>query len=215
MIKKQSIFWSIYTIFFVIGLVAIFVIDKGDFIVFFSENRNGFFDKFFQFMSFIVEAHVFIALALILAIYNYRGTILIGAVGLVTLVVSSLLKFIFAEPRPLLYFENIGKLDTINLVEGYSAHIGLTSFPSGHTMAAFAIFLALAIILKRKYVDFIMICLALLVGLSRIYLVNHFLEDVLAGSILGLLITLGLNWTLDRLKIPEGQSVMRIFDKKV
>jgi membrane-associated phospholipid phosphatase len=64
------------------------------------------------------------------------------------------------------------------------------SFPSGHTMAAFGLYAALAFYAKKWYQAFGLFFLALLVGYSRIYLSQHFLVDVIFGAMLGCLAAL-------------------------
>jgi membrane-associated phospholipid phosphatase len=59
------------------------------------------------------------------------------------------------------------------------------SFPSGHTTSAFALATTIAIISKDKKIGLFCFILAALTGYSRIYLGQHFLEDVGFGSLLG------------------------------
>jgi membrane-associated phospholipid phosphatase len=60
------------------------------------------------------------------------------------------------------------------------------SFPSGHTSAAFAMALAIAFWYNDSKLSIFMVFLAIFVGLSRIYLQQHFVEDVMGGAVIGL-----------------------------
>ncbi|MFU1798360.1 phosphatase PAP2 family protein [Paenibacillus azoreducens] len=57
------------------------------------------------------------------------------------------------------------------------------SFPSGHTTAAFS--LAIPLILGHPEWICLFLPLALIVGMSRIYLGLHYPSDVLAGAVIG------------------------------
>ena len=96
---------------------------------------------------------------------------------------SALLKVVFARPRP----DIVPHLTTVNF----------SSFPSGHSMSAAAVYLTLGLLLARFtdrtrlriYVLTLATFVTFLVGISRIYLGVHYPTDVLAGwaagSVLG------------------------------
>ena len=63
---------------------------------------------------------------------------------------------------------------------------GWDSFPSGHSMATFAIATVLAVRFPRT--RWLMILLALAVSVSRLLRASHFLTDIMAGVVLGVLI---------------------------
>jgi len=75
------------------------------------------------------------------------------------------------------------------------------SFPSGHTITAFAFFLALTFFTKNHAWQVLYFVLAVLVGFSRIYLQQHFAIDVLVGSLVGVLVTMGCKFMLDKFPI--------------
>jgi membrane-associated phospholipid phosphatase len=61
------------------------------------------------------------------------------------------------------------------------------SFPSGHTSTAYTLALLLAFLVRRRFAIFLFPLLAFLVGYSRVYLAQHFVTDVLAGTVIGIL----------------------------
>ncbi|MFZ1586333.1 MAG: phosphatase PAP2 family protein, partial [Saprospiraceae bacterium] len=81
------------------------------------------------------------------------------------------------------------------------------SFPSGHSMAAVAFYGMIFYLIIRNNLSHRLfwfvagIVFILLIGFSRIYLGVHFLTDVLAGYVLGLL------WLLLGLSIIEWYKI--------
>ncbi len=132
-----------------------------------------------------------------LCFFRYKYAILLAVIGLLQLVIVAFLKQIVfhGSPRPLVYL-NAGSLN--NLVEGIRIH-HFNSFPSGHTVTAFSICFFLALLINRKTVAAGLALLAFSIGLSRVYLAQHFLIDVLAGAFIGTLLSgsccaLALRW---------------------
>ena len=63
---------------------------------------------------------------------------------------------------------------------------GWDSFPSGHSMATFAVAAVLAV--RFPKVRWLVILGALIVSVSRLFRASHFLTDIVAGAVLGVLI---------------------------
>ena len=90
--------------------------------------------------------------------------------------------------RPPIYFAEAitrGEVTVRTLFGSYQSH---TSFPSGHTIAAFAVATAICGIYGRKFLPLYFV--AIVVGVSRIYVGAHFPSDVLGGSALGVVMAL-------------------------
>ena len=99
------------------------------------------------------------------------------SVGLGSLV-SEVLKFTVKEKRPSDRYPN-------DIFVNSPTHD--PSFPSGHTVLAFATATSLALEYKKWYVTGPAYLWAASVGLSRMYLGKHYPTDVLAGMAIGIL----------------------------
>jgi len=116
--------------------------------------------------------------------------------NIVPAIFAQTIKNIINAPRPLQY---LNQADWIHYVEGQPLQYHL-SFPSGHTVSAFALccFLTLLLPKKHRYWGALFFLVALAIGYSRIYLSQHFFSDVYAGSIIGTLGCLLLFWIVSR-----------------
>ncbi|MBR2954324.1 MAG: phosphatase PAP2 family protein [Clostridia bacterium] len=111
------------------------------------------------------------------------GLSVLFAVLVGTLVTNLIMKPLFARPRPYVYYADNPLF--MSWYEFAGAHIESDkSFPSGHTTAAFEIGVALFLVLNKKY-SWIFPVFSTLVGLSRIYLMVHYVTDVLGGVLVG------------------------------
>jgi undecaprenyl-diphosphatase len=96
------------------------------------------------------------------------------------LIISTLLKNVFARPRPQLVT--------------HLSHVYTSSFPSGHSMLSAVVYLTLGALLARfiegRWSKFYFLSIAMLltflVGISRVYMGVHYPTDVLAGWTAGL-----------------------------
>jgi membrane-associated phospholipid phosphatase len=135
-----------------------------------------------------------IAIVVILVLFNYRWAFLLATSYAITSLLAQVVKHIVDAPRPLLYFK--GHTDKMYLVKGvYIA--SYNSFPSGHTLTAFSTAIVLTYIAKNKGWGLPLFIIAVLIGYSRMYLSEHFLEDVLGGSFIGVSVTLIWLWFID------------------
>ena len=109
-------------------------------------------------------------------------------IGLV--VVNITIKPLVSRPRPWLVIENF-----VNLVPEHDPN----SFPSGHTNAAFAFALAVCMAAPKKWMKITAVCMAVVMGLSRLYVGVHFPSDVMAGAAIGSLCGLAGAWVVNQI----------------
>ena len=131
------------------------------------------------------NGYIWIAVVLILLIIP--KTRKIGLYLAVTLAVEAILndkiiKSIVGRLRP--FIQNPGVDTIIKAPGGYS-------FPSGHTASSFAS--ATAIYLHNKKLGIIAYILASLIAFSRLYFYVHFPTDVIAGTMVGVFVGIGIN----------------------
>ena len=111
----------------------------------------------------------------------FKKTRRLGVTALLALLIGFLitnltLKPLLARPRPWLDVDGL-----VNLL-GESAY---RSFPSGHATSAFAFAFALQYGTKRKWLKWLAMIVAILMGLSRLYVGVHYPTDVVGGVLVG------------------------------
>ncbi len=196
-IEKNSLFFALYFISFFWVFFSILNKPMLEVTLYFSAHRTVFGDYFFSYCTLLGEAYPYFLIALFFYFYkkNKENVLKIAITGLAMLLVPFLLKEIFVSPRPFTILEEMGELDTFNYVKGIELNRGATSFPSGHTASAFALWGLLAFQFPSyKSVQIALFLVAFLVGVSRVYLAQHFPQDALFGSAVGLSVALGVEY---------------------
>ncbi len=180
-------FWWGFGIFWIACLVFTIAIPLGDEIFWMNERRSSFGDFLFANGTKLAEAPGILLGILLLLFCPARYLVSVFPLGFCVALTSGLLKKWFAHPRPSSYFKDAGLFELLEPISGVTLNGGNSSFPSGHTMAGFAFFSFIAFAWSRsqKWTGLVFLALAIIVGLSRIYLIQHFTRDVLLGSILG------------------------------
>ena len=110
------------------------------------------------------------------------------SMGLCFLLCNVILKNLVARTRP---YEVIPELTTL------IPHPTDYSFPSGHTSASFACALVLFAMLPKKY-GVLILCLAALIALSRLYVGVHYPSDVLGGMLVAVAVSVFVLWLWKR-----------------
>ena len=150
-------------------------------LMWFQSIRNTFLDFIMPKISFLGNSGWFwIVTALALLIFTKKDK-RIGWQACLSLVVSVvvcniILKHAVDRARP---------CDIWTEVETIVSRPSDASFPSGHTNASFAV--ATAIFTRNKKWGIAALIIALLIGISRMYLFMHFPTDVLCGALNGVI----------------------------
>jgi membrane-associated phospholipid phosphatase len=192
LIRENRWYFIASASFFVAGAILLLLMQTGDETFFFSARRSAFGDGLFRYSTKLgEELSYFLALGILLFV-RFRHALALPLLGLLVTILSYWTKAFFQHDRPKPFLSKLGTFDELNLVEGVVVHSGANGFPSGHAMSAFALstFLALCLPAKRRLGP-ALFGLALLVGISRIYLVQHFLKDVYLGAAMGMLLAIG------------------------
>ncbi|MES2559604.1 MAG: phosphatase PAP2 family protein [Bacteroidota bacterium] len=118
-----------------------------------------------------------------------------------SLITQLLKRTIFEDShRPALLMAQIPEL---HYVEGVLMN-QYNSFPSGHTTAAFSLYTLLALLSISKKNGWFWAVIAAAVGLSRVYLLQHFWADIMAGSILAVcVVTFIYTFFAAKLRVDE------------
>jgi membrane-associated phospholipid phosphatase len=190
MLQNNRTFFILFLLFLIFGGILLATMEQGDAIRFFSGHRSLMRNSFFIWTTKVGEGITYLILVVFFLFIRFRYSLLVLIAGVLAMGVSFILKKVFAHPRPSVFFRARGELEELNIVEGVHLISGHMSFPSGHTTSAFILFGLLALLFARKwYWNAALFLLALLIGISRIYLVQHFFKDVYTGAITGVLLS--------------------------
>ncbi len=197
--------WYFYPagIFLVAAAVAAGTLPYGEEILFLNDLRFEPFNTLFRIITGLGEPYMWVIAVVYYLVRNRRMAVPVIAAGLLVIPVSYIVKDKAGTDRPYTHFQNIGKSDQVVVVPGVALNRGKTSFPSGHTMSAFGLYCMLALLSGGKNRDLLLTLavLSVLTGVSRIFLVQHFLIDVIGGAILGMMIST-LVWKAWKTKSP-------------
>lgn len=187
---------------------------KGDVVLMMNQAHNPFWNWLFTSLSSLGNAlSIFLFLGIVLWKYNLKSLYFFVLAFLLESLVIIVAKNMFYShvPRPYLFFETQGILDQIDFVEGIKVN-KRRSFPSGHTAYSFCIAVFFAFKIDKTWTSVSLAIIAAFIGMSRIYLVQHFFMDVFMGAIVGIT-TSGMAYFLV-FKTERKWYGKRIFPKK-
>lgn len=181
-------YWVVlsFLIIFLLGLILLLTYGSVDFSIFLNSYNHPLADLFFKYITYVGDGITAFIIALLIIFFSRNnGFMLLGSLLISTGFTQLLKRVIFDDVyRPSYIFKDLINNGNWHLVQG--VHLfEKYSFPSGHTATVFCLCIFIALIINHKFWSIGLVFLAFIVGLSRIYLSQHFLIDVLAGSFVG------------------------------
>ncbi len=161
-----------------------------------QQIRFSFLDKLMELLTQLGDQIVFIAVALIIYwFFNKKVAFKLVFVFISSAVVNELLKGVFLRPRP---FNEDPSVGVGELTHGYA-------FPSGHAQNTGVI----STILYKNYgkksvwLKWVLLSAMIVVPFTRLYLGQHYLTDVIAGLVIGILLALSVAKVVDMMGDKE------------
>lgn len=184
--KKQigsTVYLTGLSLFIISSLLLLLLHGKATSFLMLNRWHNPLYDSFFDKYTFLGDGLFAVILSVVLFFFlkTQRLSLEILSSFIVSGLLAQLLKHIFNHPRPRAFFT---PEQYNHFIEGVSIN-NHVSFPSGHTTTAFALTYIISTYTKNKFLQLFLLILAVLAGYSRMYLAQHFLEDVVAGALLG------------------------------
>jgi membrane-associated phospholipid phosphatase len=200
---RQRYFLIPFLILIIAGFSLMLIFTKSELFLLINDRHTNFFDHFFKLNTWLGDGWMTVVMFFVMLFFKYRFAVLTALAYAYSSLAVQILKRLFNAPRPVKFFEDIAPIRTI---DGYTMH-EWNSFPSGHTASAFTLAVVLSYLLPYKHSHWILIPLAALTAFSRVYLAQHFMEDIIAGALLAVIMTFQLIWWLDNTKWYHSEKL--------
>ncbi len=182
--ENKYSFWFLSLV-WILAFYFLVTKEKEFLVLYFNENRRLTLDQLFSWLTKFGEGEFCVLVCIVVTIFNWKNGLFISlAVAINSLIAQFLKKIVFpSSNRPFHYFP-----DVLKPIAGQEYHSSF-SFPSGHTMAAMSVFFCVSLLTKNKPLKILSLCIGLLTAISRVYLGQHFLEDITVASLLAVALT--------------------------
>ena len=200
LVRKYPLGFLVYALVLAAGTVLVISVPQTELHLAMNRSHTPFQDSFFRTATWLGDGWFALGLSLVFLLVRFRYSLmLILSWATSGFFVQLLKRLAFPDAsRPIEWLDRMPGLQTVPGVDLFH-HF---SFPSGHAATAFAVLLLAGFILRNRPVFFLAMILAWCAAFSRVYLSQHFLVDVLAGSFLGVLSALFFYWYFQRRKAP-------------
>ncbi len=173
------LFFSLWVLF--VGYCVFFISKENSFLVI-NHHRSLFLDIFGTAATCIGDGSFTIILTFLLFFLKKRRlSYLLFISYAVSGIIAQIMKHLHPMARPVAWFNHAQKVYTASWSHLHS----MGSFPSGHATSVFSAATILALYSKKPIWAILCFVVACCTAWSRVYLGQHFVEDIWYGSILG------------------------------
>lgn len=185
LLKENSSFLIPWVLVLSVAIVLLIIYSKAQLHIFSNQMQTQFLDAFFKYTTYLGDGALIAMLFVVLLFVKYRYALAFLSGALAASLLINLIKKVLLHDvyRPSKYFE-LYESYQLHFVEGVKLH-SFQSFPSGHTTTAFNLFFMLALLVENRWLKTTFLAIAVVVAYSRVYLSQHFLIDIVAGSVFG------------------------------
>lgn len=182
--------WVLLIYFLLVGISVYYLLRIDKVNLHYQMNQvvgHAFPDFFFYWITYLGDGMIAAVLIGVVLLFHLRNGLALlvcfAMAGLITFCIKQIGYDDVNRPSFVFYFFVQGK--TLKYVDGVDLHIH-NSFPSGHATQAFAIFGLLAFFSGTQWQKLSCILIAILTAYSRVYLSQHWLVDIVGGSVVGI-----------------------------
>lgn len=179
---KNKVYLICYFLILVIVSILLLIVPKATIHLTINQYNSEIADLFFKYITHLGDGWVPVIISIAFLFFSFRYAIIIGLSSSISGLLAQFFKrLIFHDvARPVKYLADF----QLHLVDGVKMYTSF-SFPSGHSTSIFTLCMCLAAISSSMLTKIVLLCIAVLVAFSRVYLSQHFLIDIYAGSMIG------------------------------
>lgn len=189
------------------------IYDKGSLHLMLCDHHTAAGDVFFPAYTQVAEWGIYVV-AVLLMLYKFGWGCFLLVSNWIAGGIGQIIKHLAHTPRPVTWFAEHCPDIQLPAIEGVDFK-EWNSFPSGHTITFFCLFLVLTMVLEERKpslllyssTPLLLIGLAALGAYSRIYMSMHFTEDIFAGIIIGVSVTALLGLFIPKLQTTRFWNV--------
>lgn len=196
------------------GIIVLSLFDKFQILIFVNSLHTLFLDFLMYHLTRIPELAIVLFTFVLSFLFEKRIFLAVIISFLIaSLIIFSLKFMVFSDiKRPLEWISKNAHIQ-LHFNPNIKLHLN-SSFPSGHTFAAFCSMTCLALITKNGWLQFFFFLAAFAMGISRVYVLQHYFLDVFFGAQIGFWVAFLVHFYITRnLTTPKWrQPILNIFN---